>query len=47
MDAVTAFLNTGIDVTAYMQLPKGYYGDPSKIALLLKTLYGLKQSARQ
>ena len=47
MDAVTAFLNSGIDVTVYMQLPTGYYGDPSKIALLLKTLYGLKQSARQ
>lgn len=29
-----------------MQLPTGYY-DPNKIALLLKTLYGLKQSARQ
>ena len=47
IDAVTAFLNSGIDVTVYMQLPTGYYGDPSKIALLLKTLYGLKQSARQ
>ena len=47
MDAATAFLNSGIDVTVYMQLPTGYYGDPNKIALLLKTLYGLKQSARQ
>lgn len=44
---MTAFLNSGIDVTMYMQLPTGYYGDPSKIALLLKTLYGLKQSARK
>lgn len=43
MDAVTAFLNSGINVTVYMQLPTGYY-DPNKIALFLKTVYGLKQS---
>ena len=30
-----------------MQLPRGYYGDPNKIALLLKTLHRLKQSTRQ
>lgn len=42
MDVVTAFLNSGIDVTVYMQLLIEYYVDPSKIALLLKMLYGLK-----
>ncbi len=47
MHAVTAFLNSGIDVTVYMQLHTRYCGDLSKIAILLKTLYGLKQSARQ
>lgn len=47
MNAVTAFLNSEIDVTIYKQFPAGYYGNSSKIALLLKPLYGLKQSARQ
>lgn len=42
MDTVTTFLNSGINVMVYMQLPTGYYRDPSKIALLLKMLYGLK-----
>ena len=47
MDTATAFLNSGINVTVNMQLPTGYYRDPNKIALLLKTLYRLRQSVCQ
>lgn len=41
MDTVTTFLNFGINVTVYMQLPTRYY-DPNKIAVFRKTLYRLK-----
>lgn len=44
---VIAFLNSGIDVTVYMQLSIKYYADPNNIALLLKMLYRLKQSTCQ
>lgn len=43
MDIVTVFLNFGINITVYIQLPIGYYRDINKIALFLKTLYKLKQ----
>jgi hypothetical protein len=46
MDVVTAFLNPTIDVELYMELPTGY-AQNGKHCRLLKTLYGLKQSARQ
>ena len=46
LDAVTIYLNFDIDVLLYIELPDGYK-DPGKIALLRKTIYSLKQSARQ
>ena len=46
LDAVTAYLNSDIDVLLYVELPDGYK-EPGKAALLRKTIYGLKQSARQ
>lgn len=47
IDALIAFFNSKINVTIYMQLPIKYYKDFYKIVPLLKTLYGLKQSACQ
>ena len=46
MDAVTAYLNSDIDVILYIETPTGYK-IVGKICLLRKTIYGLKQSARQ
>ena len=44
-DFVTAFLNAPTDAELYMELPPGI-NRPRKVAKLLKTLYGLKQSPR-
>ena len=45
MDAVIAFLNLLIgEMEVYMELPDGYERD-GFVALLCKTLYGLKQLA--
>ena len=46
LDAVTAYLNSDIDVLLYVELPDGYK-QADRAALLRKTIYGLKQSARQ
>lgn len=43
---VTAYLNSDIDVLLYLELPDRCK-DPGIAALLRKTIYGLKQSARQ
>ncbi len=46
LDAVAAYLNSNIDVLLYVELPNGYR-EAGKVALLRKTIYGLKKSARQ
>ena len=46
MDVCTAYLNADVDYKIYMQQPTGYDSDKSKVCLLRKSLYGLKQSAK-
>ncbi|TKA61646.1 hypothetical protein B0A55_11833 [Friedmanniomyces simplex] len=52
MDAIAAFLNSGIKTKVYIELPPGYARKDGKplgkewVARLLKALYGLKQSLR-
>lgn len=46
MDAKTAFLNGKLMETIYMKQPDGYGNDDSKVCLLKKCIYGLKQAAR-
>lgn len=46
MDAVSAFLNCTCAEELYLELPEGYRGSDNLIACLDKTLYRLKQSAR-
>lgn len=45
-DAKTAFLNGNLNETIYMKQPQGFDGDHSKVCLLKKSIYGLKQAAR-
>ncbi|CAJ2636069.1 unnamed protein product [Trifolium pratense] len=47
MDVKTAFLHGELEETIYMQQPEGFVEDNSKVCLLKKSLYGLKQSLRQ
>ncbi|CAJ2674023.1 unnamed protein product [Trifolium pratense] len=47
MDVKTAFLHGELEETIYMQQPEGFVKDNSKVCLLKKSLYGLKQSPRQ
>ncbi|KAK2437580.1 secreted RxLR effector protein [Trifolium repens] len=47
MDVKTAFLHGELEETIYMQQPEGFVEDKSKVCLLKKSLYGLKQSPRQ
>jgi len=48
MDVNTAFLNSDIEETVYVEQPEGYEvpGKEDYVCLLRKTLYGLKQSPR-
>ena len=48
MDAVTAFLNSGIDEEIYVYQPEGFVdpNHPDKVWRLHKSLYGLKQSPK-
>jgi hypothetical protein len=46
MDAITAFLQGESDATIYVELPVGYRGEGDYVSLLLRALYGLKQSPR-
>jgi hypothetical protein len=48
MDVVTAFLNDVLQEELYISQPEGYIisNQKSKVCRLLKSLYGLKQSAR-
>ena len=43
-DAVNAFVNSPIDEPTYCKPPGGWAGPPNALFLLLRALYGLKQS---
>ena len=49
MDVKTAFLYGELDETLYMQQPEGFevWDKQTKICLLHRSVYGLKQSPRQ
>lgn len=47
LDAKTAFLNGSLTETIFMKQPPGFIeGDSSRVCLLRKSIYGLKQAAR-
>ena len=46
MNIVTAFFYTGLKKKIYMQQPIGFEKD-DQVYLLLRALYGLKQSPRE
>ncbi|TPX52904.1 DNA-directed DNA polymerase [Powellomyces hirtus] len=46
LDAVTAYLNGLIDFNIYMELPSGPLRFTNKVALLNRSLYGLKQAGK-
>lgn len=48
MDAVAAFLNSMLSEEIYIEQPEGFVqpGNESKVCLLLRSLYGLKQSPK-
>jgi hypothetical protein len=48
MDITSAFTNGDLDEEIYMKQPEGFHvGSPNQVCRLRKSLYGLKQSARQ
>ena len=48
IDVVTAFLNGDLEEEVYLEVPEGYNGcNENECLLLLKSMYGLAQSARQ
>jgi hypothetical protein len=47
MDVKTAFLHGDLEETIYMEQPNGFVENKSKVYLLKKSLYGLKQSPGQ
>lgn len=48
LDIETAFLNGDVEKIIYIEQPRGYErGDRTMVCKLLKSLYGLKQAARQ
>src|SRR6266498_3546295 len=48
VDITSAFTNGDLDEEIYMKQPEGFHiGGPNKVCRLSKSLYGLKQSARQ
>jgi hypothetical protein len=46
VDVVGAYLNAHLKETIYMQQPPGYEDGTDNVLLLIRTLYGLKQSGR-
>ena len=47
MDVKGAYLNGHLQEQVYMQQPEGFDDKSGKVCLLIKTLYGLKQSGRE
>jgi len=48
VDITSTFMDGDLDGEIYMKQPEGFQiGDPNKVCRLRKSLYGLKQSARQ
>lgn len=47
MDVKTAFLHGDLEEIIYMEQSEGFVEDKSKVCLLKKSLYGLKQSPGQ
>lgn len=47
MDAITAFLQSDLNETIYMQQPVGYEDGTNRVCKLNKAIYGLKQAGRQ
>jgi hypothetical protein len=48
VDITAAFINGDLDEKIYMKQPEDFHiGSPNKVCQLRKSLYGLKQSARQ
>lgn len=49
MDAVTAFLNSDLFETIFVEQPEGFKepGEENKVCMLLKSLYGLKQAPKR
>lgn len=47
MDVKTAFLHSDLEETIYMEQLEGFMEDKSKVCILKKSLYGLKQIPRQ
>ena len=47
MDIKGAYLNGNLQEYVYMRQPEGYNDGSNKVCLLIKTLYGLKQSGRE
>ncbi len=45
MDAQNAYLNSDLDKEIYMEVPEGVEASSNEVCLLLKSIYGLKQSA--
>ena len=46
LDVTTAYLNATVDSVIFMEQPKGFSNDKTKVCRLNKSLYGLKQSAK-
>ena len=47
MDVKGAYLNGVLKEKVYMRQPEGYDDGSGRVSLLIKTLYGLKQSGRE
>jgi len=47
MDVKTAFLHRDLEETIYIEQPKGFLEDKSKMCLLEKSLYEVKKSPKQ
>ena len=47
LDVEVAFLNGDLDEIIYIEVPDGVEHEPDEIVILLKSMYGLVQAARQ